>query len=317
MTLNSVTIFGGSGFLGRHLVRRLAKTGARITVAVRNPEPAKYLRTMGDVGQITPMAVNILDDRSVAAAVEGANAVINLVGVLYESGRASFQAIHAEAPARMARAAQATGAERFVQVSAIGADANGPSNYARSKAAGEAGVLAAFPSATILRPSIVFGPEDNFFNQFAALGRILPFLPLFGGGQSKFQPVYVGDIADALMAALTRSDVAGKTYELGGPRVYSFKELMILTMTMTGRRKPLVSIPFGLAAIQASFMELLPSPLLTRDQLKQLAVDNVVAPGRPGLAALDITATAAEMILPTYLTRFKEGGRFAETAADQ
>lgn len=316
MALRSVTIFGGSGFLGRHLVRRLAKTGARITIAVRDPEAAKFLRPMGDVGQVTPMKVNILDDRSVAAAVEGAEAVVNLIGVLYESGRHSFQAVHAEAPVRMARAAKAVGAERFVHVSAIGADAAGPSNYARSKAAGEAGLLSAFPTATILRPSIVFGPEDNFFNQFAALGRLLPFLPLFGGGQSKFQPVYVGDVADALMAALTRADVAGRTFELGGPRVYSFKELMTLTMTMTGRRKPLVSIPFGLAAIQASVLELLPSPLLTRDQLKQLAVDNVVAPGQPGLAALDITPTAAEMILPTYLTRFKQGGRFAETAAD-
>jgi len=316
MALNSVTIFGGSGFLGRHLVRRLAKTGARITIAVRNPEPAKFLRTMGDVGQVTPIAVNILDDRSVANAVEGADAVVNLVGVLYESGRSSFQAIHAEAPARMARAAKAAGAERFVLVSAIGADATGPSNYARSKAAGEAGVLSSFPSATILRPSIVFGPEDNFFNQFAALARILPFLPLFGGGLSRFQPVYVGDVADALMAALTRADVAGRTFELGGPRVYSFKELMMLTMTMTGRRKPLVSIPFGLAAFQARFMELLPSPPLTRDQLKQLAVDNVVAPGQPGLAALDIIPASAEMILPTYLTRFKQGGRFAETTSD-
>jgi NADH dehydrogenase len=316
MALRSVTIFGGSGFLGRHLVRRLAKTGARITIAVRDPEAAKFLRPMGDVGQVTPMKVNILDDRSVAAAVEGAEAVVNLIGVLYESGRHSFQAVHAEAPVRMARAAKAVGAERFVHVSAIGANAAGPSTYARSKAAGEAGLLSAFPTATILRPSIVFGPEDNFFNQFAALGRLLPFLPLFGGGQSKFQPVYVGDVADALMAALTRADVAGRTFELGGPRVYSFKELMTLTMTMTGRRKPLVSIPFGLAAIQASVLELLPSPLLTRDQLKQLAVDNVVAPGQPGLAALDITPTAAEMILPTYLTRFKQGGRFAETAAD-
>lgn len=316
MALRSVTIFGGSGFLGRHLVRRLAKTGARITIAVRDPEAAKFLRPMGDVGQVTPIKVNILDDRSVAAAVEGAEAVVNLIGVLYESGRHSFQAVHAEAPVRMARAAKAVGAERFVHVSAIGANAAGPSTYARSKAAGEAGLLSAFPTATILRPSIVFGPEDNFFNQFAALGRLLPFLPLFGGGQSKFQPVYVGDVADALMAALTRADVAGRTFELGGPRVYSFKELMTLTMTMTGRRKPLVSIPFGLAAIQASVLELLPSPLLTRDQLKQLAVDNVVAPGQPGLAALDITPTAAEMILPTYLTRFKQGGRFAETAAD-
>jgi uncharacterized protein YbjT (DUF2867 family) len=313
MALNSVTIFGGSGFVGRHLVRRLAKTGARITVAVRRPEPAKFLRTMGDVGQITPVAVNILDDRSVANAIAGSDAVVNLVGVLYESGRLSFQAVHADAPARMARAAAAAGASRFVQVSAIGAEANAASNYAQSKAAGESAVRAAFPSATILRPSIVFGPEDNFFNQFAGLARLLPFLPLFGGGQSRFQPVYVGDVADALMAALTHPDVQGKTYELGGPRSYSFKELMTLTFTMTGRRRPLISIPFGLAALQASLLELLPKPLLTRDQLKQLAIDNVVSPGSLGLSALGVTPTAAEIVLPGYLDRFRPGGRFAES----
>ncbi len=314
MALDVVTVFGGSGFIGRHLIRRLAKTGAAIRVAVRSPEPAKFLRTMGDVGQIVPFAVDIHDDRSVAKAVDGSDAVVDLIGVLYESGRNSFQAVHAEAPGRMARAAAATGASRFVHVSAIGADAGAASSYARSKAAGEAAVLAAFPTATILRPSIVFGPEDNFFNQFATLGRLLPFIPVFGGGETRFQPVYVGDVADALMAALTRRDVQGKTFELGGPRTYSFRELMTLTMTMTGRHRPIISIPFGLAAIQASVLELLPSPLLTRDQLKQLAVDNVVAPGRPGLAALDVTPTAAEIILPTYLERFRAGGRFAESA---
>ena len=312
MALNSVTIFGGSGFIGRHLVRRLAKTGARITIAVRRPEPAKFLRTMGDVGQITPVAVNILDDRSVAAAIDGSDAVVNLVGVLFESGRLSFQAVHADAPGRMARAAAAAGAARFVHVSAIGAAANAASNYARSKAAGEAAVMGAFPGATILRPSIVFGPEDNFFNQFAGLARLLPFLPLFGGGQSRFQPVYVGDVADALMAALIHADALGKTYELGGPRTYTFKELMTLTMVMTGRHRPLISIPFGLASLQASILELLPKPLLTRDQLRQLAVDNVVSSGHPGLPALGVTPTAAEIILPSYLDRFRSGRRFGE-----
>ena len=316
MTMKQVTVFGGSGFIGRHLIRRLAKTGAAVRVAVRSPEPAKFLRTMGDVGQITPIAANILDDASVSRLVEGSDAVVNLVGVLYESRKRSFQAIHAEAPGRMARAAAAAGATRFVHVSAIGADGQAASSYARSKAAGEAAVLAGFPKATILRPSIVFGPEDNFFNQFAGLARLLPFLPLFGGGESRFQPVYVGDVADALMAALTRDDVQGKVFELGGPRVYSFRDLMTLTMTMTGRHRPLISIPFALASIQAMILEKLPAPLLTRDQLKQLAVDNVVSPGQNGLAALGIEPVAAEIILPSQLTRFKSGGRFAESLTE-
>jgi uncharacterized protein YbjT (DUF2867 family) len=311
MALKAVTVFGGSGFIGRHLIKRLAKTGAIITVATRRPEGAKFLKSMGDVGQIVPIAVDIFNDADIATAVAGADAVVNLIGILAEGGKQRFKTVQGDAPGRIARAAADAGVKHFVQVSAIGADAQSPSAYASSKATGEAGVREAFPKAVILRPSIVFGPEDQFFNRFAAMAQIAPALPLIGGGLTKFQPVYVGDVAEAIMAALLNGDAAGKTYELGGPRVYSFKELLELILSLIKRKRPLITLPWGLATLQASVLELLPGAPLTRDQVTLLKRDNVVQAGALTLADLSIPATAVELIVPSYLDRFRLGGRFS------
>ena len=322
MTPSLVTVFGGSGFLGRHLVRRLAARGARVTVAVRNPESALFLKPMGDVGQITPVGADVRDGPGVVAAVQGADWVVNLVGVLYETRRQSFGAIHAQGAERIAKAAKAAGAKRLVHVSAIGADRHSSAAYARSKAAGEAAVAAAYPAATILRPSIIFGPEDEFFNRFAAMARVSVALPLFGGGETRFQPVYVGDVADAVVEALTDEGTAGTTYELGGPRVYSFRQLMELILAEIGRKRILLPLPFFVADAMGSVAEAmvavlqsLPLPFevappLTGDQAKLLRTDNVVSGDLPGLADLGITPTACEIILPTYLDRFRRHGRF-------
>ena len=318
MTLSLVTVFGGSGFLGRHLVQRLAATGARVTVAVRNPESALFLKPMGDVGQITPVGADVRDGPAVAAAVQGAEVVVNLVGVLYETRRQSFSAIHAQGAERIAKAAKAAGAKRLVHVSAIGADRHSSAAYARSKAA----VAAAFPAATILRPSIIFGPEDDFFNRFAAMARISMALPLFGGGETRFQPVYVGDVADAVMRSLADEGTAATTYELGGPRVYSFRQLMELILAEIGRKRILLPLPFFVADAMGSVadamvavLQSLPLPFevappLTGDQAKLLRYDNVVSGDAPGLADLGIAPTACEIILPTYLDRFRRHGRF-------
>ena len=311
-----VTVFGGSGFIGRYVVRRLAVEGWVVRVAVRDAIAAAFLKTSGNVGQVVPMHVDITaDDAVLDAAIDGADAVINLVGILYESGRRTFQAIHAEAPARLARIAARAGVSRFVQMSALGADPHSPALYARSKAAGEAGVLAAFPQATIIRPSIVFGPEDGFFNRFACMARYSPALPLIGGGHNKFQPVYVCDVADAIIRTLHEDAARGQTYELGGPRVYTFQALMELMLRELRRHRGLIPIPYWMADIQAGFLQLLPLPLLTRDQVKLLQVDNVLSGTRPGLAELGIQATALELILPTYLDMYRKGGRFAAPSA--
>jgi NADH dehydrogenase len=299
-----VTVFGGSGFLGRHLVQRLAATGARVTVAVRNPESALFLKPMGDVGQITPVGADVRDGPAVAAAVQGADWVVNLVGVLYETRRQSFSAIHAQGAERIAKAAKAAGAKRLVHVSAIGANRHSSAAYARSKAAGEAAVTAAYPAATILRPSIIFGPEDDFFNRFAAMARVSVALPLFGGGETRFQPVYVGDVAAAVVKALTDEGTAGTTYELGGPRVYSFRQLMTLMLAEIGRKRILLPLPFFVADAMGAVLQSLPLPFgmappLTGDQAKLLRYDNVVSADAPGLADLGIAPTACEIILPT------------------
>ncbi|MEX2617525.1 MAG: complex I NDUFA9 subunit family protein [Alphaproteobacteria bacterium] len=322
--MKQVTVFGGSGFIGRHLVRRLAEQGCIVRVAVRDAAGANFLRPMGDVGQVTPVMTNIRDDAAVAAAVRDADAVVNLVGILFESGRQTFEAVHRDAAARIARHAKAAGVDRLVQISALGASTRSPSRYAWSKAAGEEAVLAEFPGATILRPSVVFGPQDEFFNRFAAMARMLPVLPVFGGAcpiygranagpdddGNRFQPVYVGNVADAIMAGLTRDDTAGKIYELGGPTVYSFRALMELVLRQTDRRCLLLPVPFWFAGLMAAFLQYLPKPPLTPDQVTLLRTDNVVTGELPGLDALDIAPTAAEVILPTYLDRFRRGGRF-------
>ncbi len=305
-----ITVFGGSGFIGRHLVRRLARLDdATICVVSRHPRSAAFLKTAGGVGQVIPVGVDIFSDEQVAAVVAGADIVINLVGILYEQGRWTFQAVHADAAGRIARAAKAAGARRLIQVSAIGADQGSASAYARSKANGEAAVLAAFPEATILRPSIVFGPEDGFFNRFASMARVSPFLPLIGGGHSRFQPVYVGDVADAVMAVLGDPVSRGRTYELGGPKAYSFRDLMVRLLEVIQRPRWLLTIPWALARLQAWFFERLPTPMLTRDQVELLKRDNVVGGGCPGFAELGIVPTALEVILPTYLSRYRPGGR--------
>jgi uncharacterized protein YbjT (DUF2867 family) len=307
----TATVFGGSGFLGRHLVRRLAKAGCLVRVATRDRVGAEFLRTTGMVGQVTPMPCSAGNDAAVATLVEGADIVVNLIGTLAPGGRDSFQSVHAEAAGRIASQARAAGAQRLLHVSALGADTAGPSDYARSKAAGEAAVLAAFPAATIFRPSILFGPEDHFFNRFAGMARVAPFLPVFGGGATKFQPVYVGDVADAMMAALQTDASKGEIYELGGPRSYSFLELMRLMLQVTQRNKMLVSLPWGVASLMGAFLQFAPGTPLSPDQVRQLQRDNVLSGTKPGLAELGIAPTSAEVILPTYLARFRVGGQFA------
>jgi len=314
-----VTVFGGSGFLGRHVVQALARRGYRVRVGVRRPNEALFLRPMGDVGQVEPVQVNIRDDRSVQLALQGASAAINLVGILYEKGPQRFEAVHALGAARVARAANAMGVPVLVHVSAIGASLDSPSAYARSKALGENAVREEIPAAVILRPSVIFGAEDGFFNLFASLARLLPALPLIGGGHTRFQPVYVKNVADAIVAALENPAAAGKTYELGGPEIYSFRELMQLVLRMINRKRLLIPVPAFAARIKAWFLQLAPSPLLTVDQVRQLGIDNVVSDeantqGRT-LSAFGITPTSAEAILPTYLYRFRREGQFEQISA--
>ena len=309
------TIFGGTGFIGRYVVERLADRGARILVVSRSPRThGQHLQPLGSVDQIVVRSADLSSEAALQRAVAGADSVINLVGILYETGRQQFAEVHGALAGRIAAAAQAEGVGRLVQISAIGAAPDSASAYARSKAEGERRVHAAFPGATILRPSIVIGPEDSFFNRFAALARFLPALPLIGGGATLFQPVYVGDVAQAVVAALERDDAPGKTFELGGPRVYSFAELMRYMLKVLGRRRLLLNVPFGLATLQARFLELLPEPLLTRDQIELLKHHNVAAPGMPGLEALGITPTPIELIVPQYLARHRaepvRAGRF-------
>ena len=314
MTERVVTVFGGSGFIGRHLIGRLARQGWIVRVAVRRPSRAGFLKPMGEVGQVTPIRAPIQDQIAVESAVAGADAVINLVGILYERGPQTFAAVHAHGAQAVATAAAAAGVERLVQVSALGADHHGEADYARSKSAGEAAVRTAFPNAVILRPSVVFGPEDSFFNRFATIARLSPVLPLFGGGGgTRFQPVYVCDVADAIARSVTDPACAGRIYELGGPHTYTFKELMELLLRQIHRRRLLVPWPFALAEFQARFFELLPVPPLTRDQVRMLRRDNVVTEAALTLADLGIVATAAEVILPSYLDRYRRGGRFNQT----
>jgi NADH dehydrogenase len=313
-----VTIYGGSGFIGRHVVRALAKRGWRVRVAVRRPDLAHHLQPLGRVGQIHAVQANLRFPESVARAAEGADAIVNLVGILYDSGRQTFEAVQAAGAETVARTAAAAAA-RLVHISAIGADPGSRSAYARSKAAGEAAAFAHVPQAIVLRPSIVFGPEDDFFNKFAAIARISPVLPLIGGGTTRFQPVFVGDVAAAVDTALEGRARPGTIYELGGPEVRTFAELLEMMLQEIGRRRLLVPVPFAMARLQAFFLEWLPKPLLTRDQVTLLERDNVVSPeaereGRT-LAGLGIAQTALRSVLPTYLVRFRKAGQFSRSAA--
>ena len=311
-----VTVFGGSGFLGRYVVKRLAKKGWRVRVAVRRPQEAGFLRPMGDVGQIAIVQANVRHTPSVKMAVEGADVVINLVGILSEGGSQSFHMIQAEGAKRVATAAKEAGIARFVQMSAIGADPQSESEYARTKAAGEAAVKAAFPEAAIVRASLIFGPEDKFFNRFANMARYFPALPLIGGGETKFQPVYVGDVADAIVALAEGTLApADRPFELGGPSVYSFKDLMELILKVTERKVGLIPVPWFVARMQAAAIGWLPGAPITSDQLKLLEKDNVVAEGAPGFEAFGIKPDSVEAIVPPYLVRFRKTGQYATPTA--
>jgi NADH dehydrogenase len=314
-----VTVFGGSGFLGRNVVRALAKRGYRIRVGVRRPELAGYLQPLGRVGQIHAVQANVRYPASVEAAMRDCSVAINLIGILTEGGAQSFDAVQARGAETIARAAAAVGA-RMVHVSAIGADANSPSAYGRTKAAGEQAVLAAVPSATIMRPSLLFGPEDEFTNRFAALARISPFLPLIGGGVTRMQPAYVGDVATAVADAVDGKTKPGATYELGGPEVLTMREIMEIILKITERKRMLVSLPWGLAKFQAMFLQFAPGALkLTPDQVMMLQSDNVVSDAAKAagltLEGLGITPDSMEAVAPQYLWRFRAAGQFQRNNA--
>lgn len=307
-----VTVIGGSGFIGRYVVEKLAARGDVIRVAVRRPHEAQFLKPLGDLGQIEILATNIKNEASLKRVVKDADCVINLVGVLYESGGQTFDAVQHEGAGMAARLAAEAGVKTFVQMSALGADASSPSVYARSKAAGEAAVLEAFPTATILRPSVVFGPEDGFYNRFASLAAKLPFLP-FPGLNTKFQPVYVRDVAEAIVrVSLGGKGVEGQTFSLGGPQVKTLRALLDEMMDYTGVRRPMFNVPMGLAMMKATFLGLLPNPPLTRDQVKLLGSDNVVPDGAKGMKELGITPTRISAVLPLYMEHHRRHGQFKD-----
>ena len=313
-----VTVFGGSGFLGRHVVRALARRGYRVRVAVRNPNLAGHLQPLGNVGQIQAVQANLRVRWSVDRAVQGADHVINLVGILHEGGRQTFNAVQDFGARAVAEAARAAGA-RLTHVSAIGADEDSPSAYARSKARGEKAVLETLADAVIFRPSIVFGPEDEFYNRFAGLARISPVLPLIGGGETKFPPVYVGDVAEAIARSVDGAVEGGRIYELGGPEVKSFRACLEEMLEAIDRKRIFVKVPWSLARIQGRILGLLPKPLLTVDQVEMLKVDNVVSDaaekeGRT-FAALGLQPPGAAAILPTYLWQYRRAGQYTRPTA--
>ena len=298
-----VTVFGGAGFIGRHLVERLAQAGATLRVVTRDPDRAGFLRPMGDVGQIAILP-HAEDEAGVRRLIEGSTGVVNLLGILFERRSGDFMAVHRDMAERIAKAARAAGVRRLVHMSAIGADPNGEALYAQSKGLGEAAVKAAFPAVSIIRPSIVFGPGDGFFSRFAQMSVLSPFLPLIDGGKSRFQPVYVGDVAEAITRCLESDAHQGQTFELGGPKARTFAELLRYILETVNRRRLLLPLPSSIARVQARFFELLPTPPLTRDQLKLLNKDNVVSEGASTLADLGIKATPMEVIVPGYLAPF-------------
>lgn len=308
-----ITVYGGSGFLGRHLVRALAKRGYRVRNAVRRPDLAGHLQPLGRVGQINSVQANLRNAASVEAAAAGADVLINLVGILFERGKQRFAAVHTEGAENVAKAASRYGA-RMVHVSAIGADAHSTAAYARSKAEAEARVLAALPSAVIIRPSVMFGPDDSFTNRFAALAQMSPVLPLVGGGHAKFQPVFVGDVGQAIAHAVDGEAKPGTVYELGGPEVMNFRQILEYILKTIHRRRLLLPLPFGLAKLQATLLQFLPKPPLTPDQVELLRYDNVVSDaarteGRT-IEAFGIEPDTMEAIVPAYLWRFRKTGQF-------
>ncbi|MDB5538848.1 MAG: hypothetical protein JWQ89_575 [Devosia sp.] len=313
-----VTVFGGAGFIGTQLVQQLARRGYRIRVAVRRPDLAGHVRPLGAVGQVMPIQANIRNRDSVERAIRGAAIVINLVGIGNERGKQRFRAVHTLGAKNVAEAARALGVTQLVHVSALGADPQSPSTYARSKAFGETEVLVAYPGAVIIRPSIVFGPGDGFFNRYGMLARLLPVLPVIGG-KSRFQPVYVGDVAEAIARAAEGKVRTGRIYEIGGPEVATHKQLVARVLADTGRNNPLLPLPAGLAKLMALPLAILPSPLITADQVDLLQTDNIVSEQaqreKRTLAAFDITPTAMDAILPSYLWRFMKNGQFDRQTA--
>jgi NADH dehydrogenase len=313
--MKTATVFGGTGFVGRYVVRELARAGYIVKVATRIPERGYFLKPYGKVGHVVPVRCVYSDQKSIDQAVHGAEVVVNCIGALYERRRGDFQFLHADLPQAIAGACERLGVKRLVHISALGVDRS-LSRYGKTKLAGEKAVLETFPQATILRPSVIFGPEDEFFNMFAGLARFMPVLPLIGGGKTKFQPVYVGDVAAAVMRAINRpaqglDNPQGSIYELGGPAVLSFREIYERLFQWTGHRRALVSIPFGIARMQAGILKMIPpKPLLTPDQVLSLETDNVVSAGAAGFAELGLQPTGMALIVTGYLERFRTGGRF-------
>ena len=311
LSSSTIAVIGGTGFIGRQIVEVLARQGARIKILARNADRAKFLKPMGDVGQISITSGSALDDDALTRIIEGCDTVINTIGILAESGSQRFNALQAELPARIAKIANANGVKSIVHLSAIGADLNSSSIYARTKAQGEQGLMAEFPKAVILRPSLVFGTGDGFFNRFASMAVMAPGLPVIGGGKNKVQPVYVGDIAQAVLAVLTHKKSEGKIYELGGPQVMTFREAMAYIIKQIKRKRLLLPVPHGVMTLAATAMSILPAAPVTRDQLNLLKVDNVASADLPGLEELGIQPTPIDLIVPSYLERYQPGGRFA------
>ena len=319
MAKGLVTVFGGSGFLGKHVVRALVKDGWRVRAAVRRPHTAQDLKVIGNVGQVQLMQANIRFAKSVERAVEGSGAVVNLAGLLYPSGKQTFESVHVRGAAILAKAAADQGITNFVQLSAIGAGIDSKSDYNRTKAEGEQAVIGAVPSADILRPSILFGPEDTFFNRFAMMAQFTPALPLLGGGETKMQPVYAGDVAEAIAKVIGRG-TSGTVYELGGPQVYSYKALLQFMLGVIDRKRLLVPVPWfaanmlGFAGEVSGYVPFI-EPFLTRDQVRSLKTDNVAADNTKGFADLGVTLETIEAIVPPYLERYRKHGQFHEKRA--
>lgn len=305
-----ILVIGGTGFIGRSIVEQLAQGGAQITILARNGERAKRLKPLGVVGQVSVMAGNAWDESTLLTAIETADCVINLVGILAPSGAQSFEATQAKLPDLIGKLAAENHVQKVIHLSAIGADVKSPSQYARTKAEGERNLLRRFPQAVILRPSIVFGPGDGFFTRFGQMAMVAPALPVIGGGKNKMQPVFVGDVAAAVMKVLVDDKITGEIFELGGPAIYSFKELMAFTLKAVQRKRALISIPFAVMSLPAALASILPAAPITLDQLKLLKRDNVVAKKAKGLAELGIQPTAIDVVVPEYLAPFKPGGRF-------
>ena len=305
------TIFGATGFIGRHLIRRLTEKDFRIIVATRSPYLHGYLKPLGDPGQIDLERVNLFDEKTLKVLLKNSNVVVNLVGILYETRKQKFENIHSKFPELLSKLCNEHGIEKFIHLSALGINEDVKSMYMRTKLQGEKNILNNFDNSIILRPSIVFGPEDKFFNQFASLSQFLPFLPMIGGGQTKFQPIYVGDVAKAIATILETEEIDNKIYELGGAEIFTFQQLMNILLKEIQKRRFLIPIPFSIAKFMARILQLFPKPLITTDQIEMLKEDNVVSNNYGTLLDLNIEPTTIESILPHYIYRFRKGGEFA------